>query len=199
MDSVVGNRPLNRPHALLDTLKPATPLSPSNSTERLSGSANSDEKETAEATGSLNSSADTNSQQQGSTPRSSTTPTEQDESIATGPEQQGPSEQQQKKKGKRTKVEAAIDVMIKAFAQSSKEADDKWMQFEVKRMKFELENQGRRDKEQRDHEIHMFQTLGQMLMSTSSPMMYPPAAPTPSHAPYFMPGPPPDPNQNSNE
>ena len=39
----------------------------------------------------------------------------QDEAIATaGPEQHGPSKQQQKK-GKRTKVEAAIDSMTKAF------------------------------------------------------------------------------------
>ena len=136
MDSVVCERPLNRPCALLDTLQQQTPLSPSNSTERLSASANSDEEEAAETTGSLNSSADTNGQQQGLPPRSSTTPTEQDETIATGPEQQGPSEQQQKK-GKRTKVEAAINNMTKAFAQSSKEADDKWMQFEAKRMKFE--------------------------------------------------------------
>ena len=107
--------------------------------------------------------------QQGSTPRSSTTPTEQDEAIA-GPEQQGQSEPQQRK-SKRTKVEAAIDSMTKAFAQSSKEADDKWMQFEEKRMKFEAENQRRREKDQRDHEMCMFQMLGQMLMSTSSSMM----------------------------
>ena len=74
------------------------------------------------------------------------------------------------------------------------------MQFEEKRIKFEEENQQRREKEQRDHEIRMFQMLELMLMSTSSPMMYPPAAPTPlSQAPYFMPGPPPDPNQGSNE
>ena len=138
----------------------------------------------------MNSSTDTNGQQQGSTPRSSTTPTEQDETIATSPEQQGPSEQQQQKKGKRTIVEAAIDIITKAIAQSSKEADNKWMQFEEKRIKFEVENQQRREKERRDHEIRVFLMLEQMLMSTSSPMMYPPAAPAPlSHVPYFMPGP----------
>ena len=79
-------------------------MSPSNSTEQLSDSINSDYEEAAEATGSLDSSADTG-QQHGSTPRCSTIPTEQmqDEAIATaGPEQHGPSEQQQKKNGKRT-------------------------------------------------------------------------------------------------
>ena len=203
IDSVVGDRPLNSPRALLDTLQQEAPLSPSNGTEQVSASINnSDDEEAAEATGSLDSSTETG-QQHGSTPRSSTTPTEQlqDEAIATaGPEQHGPSEQQQKKKGKRTKVEAAIDSMTKAFAQSSREADEKWVKFEEKRMKFEAENERRREKKQREHEIRMFQMLGQMLMSTSSPMMYPPAAPPPpSHVPYFMPGPPPDPNQDGNE
>ena len=97
-------------------------------------------------------------------------------------------------------MEAAIDSMTKAFAQSSKEADDKWMQFEENRIKFEAENQRRREKEQRDHGMRMFQMLGQMLMSTSSSMMYPPATPPPPpHVPYFMPAPSPDPNQDSNE
>ena len=69
-----------------------------------------------------------------------------------------------------------------------------------KRMKFEGENERRRENDQRDHEIRMFQILQQMLMSTSSSMMYQPAAPPPpSHVPYFMPGPLPDPNQDGNE
>ena len=39
-------------------------------------------------------------------------------------------------------MEAAIGSMTKAFAQSSKEAADKWMQFEEKEMKFEAEISG---------------------------------------------------------
>ena len=45
-------------------------------------------------------------------------------------------------------MEAAIDTMTKAFAQSSREADEKWMRFEEKRMKFEAEKE-RRKEEQR--------------------------------------------------
>ena len=34
-----------------------------------------------------------------------------------------------------------INTMMKAFDQSSREADEKWMKFEGKRMKFEAENE----------------------------------------------------------
>jgi len=39
--------------------------------------------------------------------------------------------------------------MMKAFAQCSREADEKWMKFEEKRIMFEAENE-RREKKQRD-------------------------------------------------
>ena len=67
IDSVVGDRPLNSPHALLDTLQQDPPLTLSYSTEQLS--ANSDEEEAAEATGSLDSSTDTNGQAAGVNPK----------------------------------------------------------------------------------------------------------------------------------
>ena len=83
----------------------------------------------------------------GQYPRSSTTPTEQlQEAIATaGLEQHGPSEQKQKKKA-RGQGGSGNRYYDKGRAAGR-------LKFEEKRIKFEAENEWRREKDQRDHDV----------------------------------------------
>ena len=66
-------------------------------------------------------------------------------------------------KDKRSKGEKAMDKAVESFVNYQKDAEERFKKWEDERWKKELELEEKRRREDREHEVTLFQMLGQML------------------------------------
>lgn len=78
----------------------------------------------------------------------------------------GPAKKKRKvEKAKKSKGEKAMENAITAFMKYQSEADERFQKLEEERWKKETEMEEKRRKDERDHELRLFQMLGQMVSS----------------------------------
>jgi hypothetical protein len=72
-------------------------------------------------------------------------------------------------KDKRSKGEKAMDRAIEGFVKYQSEADEKYRKWEEERWRKETELDEKRRKEEREHEMRLFQMLAQMTKPNTYP------------------------------
>ena len=80
-------------------------------------------------------------------------------------------------KDKRSKEERAMDRTVESFMSFQKEAEERFQKSEEERWEKEVDIDDKRQREERDHEIRLFQMLGQMIRPRENyPNTYPPSS-----------------------
>ena len=88
-----------------------------------------------------------------------------------------------KDKGKKTKAERAMEKATESFLQYQQAAEERFMKWEEERWK-EMELEERQRKEDRDHEMRMFEVLGRLMQPSHRQYRYYDNGPSPGFDPY---------------
>ena len=180
IDSVLGDRPATRPQVVVDTTMPR-----------------SSQDEEVESPIDTSESINSLPAELRPTTEDDETQEEQEEPTIVAGQQRDANHRGVQPRAKRSKtgIEKALSSITETFVKHQLDMEERMQKAEERRQQLEMETMERMRREDREHELRLFQMLGQ-LIGTSGPQYYVPPPPPPAHPsamPFTSMSPPPRP------
>ena len=178
IDAVLGDRPATRPQSLVDTtsLQPSPPEEEGNTATELGPDTPSI---STPCSGRTPSTDDHNSDNGGDDGDNVQEPSVQAGQPRAAMVRGAPARKRSKKAG----IETALSSITETFLKHQQEMEERMLMAEERRHKSEMERLEKMRKEDREHELRLFQILGQMMGTVGPPPPLPQYYMSPPHPP----------------